>query len=44
MYMYGDIILQLIHKFQRHFPKIRKRDKNSMSVLQSQVTRDVDWL
>ena len=40
--MYGDIILGLIHKFQRYFPKIRKRNKNSMSVLQSQVTHDVD--
>ena len=40
--MYGDIILGLIHKFQRYFPKIRNRNKNSTSVSQSQVTHDVD--
>ena len=30
--VYGDIILQLIKKFQTYFPKIRKRNKNSVSV------------
>ena len=30
--MYGDIILQLIKKLQTYFPKIRKRNKNSVSV------------
>ena len=40
--MYGDIILGLIHKFQGHFPTIRERNKNCMSVSQSQVTHDVD--
>ena len=41
--VYGDIILQLIKKFQTYFPKIRKRNKNKFQFL-SQVTRDVDWV
>ena len=48
--MYGDIILQLIREFQRHFPR-NLRHSVGMFVLvsQSQVTRDVidcnaDWL
>ena len=49
--MYGDIILQLIREFQRHFPRNLRHSVGMLKITgirmfvlvsQSQVTRDVD--